>query len=377
MTSSLLLNKYRIVLLIIALALYTLAFLLYYTFNSIGPSVSSIIYTETNTSFIKKPIFCNIVVAHGGDPNAFLATLIWLYPINFLIYAQLNNMILWIDFNNEYLYNKHCYDPKMGHENVWNYYMHPMEPISQGCDMNISNITVLSQEYIFPEMHYYKEWAIHAWYYQWLPEEYIKHKDNESLDYQRYYEEWYYIQRLKGYRIVSKWFKYRQEIIDQVDMIWNSFFSDGQYEILGVQMRGTDKGGPRRRQVEPDEYIEYMSAFKKYYQDKAMFFVATDDGNYLMQVKSKFGNEILYTQDDVIRSNDTTPVFRFNDVSKYDIGRQVIVDILLLSRCDWFIHSSSAVAEAVFYNNIKLHNNSVHLEYIKDRQVPLWYTDVS
>ena len=71
---------------------------------------------------------CNIVIAHGPDPHAVTATLIWLYPINFLIYSERNHMTLWIDFKNDY--NKHCYDPKMGHENVWNYYLYPIDPIT-------------------------------------------------------------------------------------------------------------------------------------------------------------------------------------------------------------------------------------------------------
>ena len=324
---------------------------------------------------------CNIVIAHGGDPGAAFATQIYLYGINFFIYAQLNNMTLWIDYNNDY--NSICSDPSMNDENVWNYYLEAVTPSSQNCNVNKSNFTVLKKGYIFPKIHYHEPWSIHAWYYNFYFSK-SKQKRHE-IEYDTYYQDWYFRQRKKGYDIVSKYFHYKSELIKQVNMIWLSLFGTDykKYKILGVHMRGTDKASltPLRRKVLPFEYAEYIIKFIKYYGEKyTKIFIATDDGKYLKDIKIHLKNVSIYSQNNILRSFNENGVFELNNnnnnynFSKYEIGKQVMIDILLLSKCNWFIHSSSAVAEAVFYNNILLHNKSVHLEYFKNRQIPIWFT---
>ena len=42
---------------------------------------------------------------------------------------------------------------------------------------------------------------------------------------------------------------------------------------------------------------------------------------------------------------------------------EVLVDILAMAKCNWFLHGLSAVSEAVFYWNGNLHYRSVNLEF--------------
>ena len=51
-----------------------------------------------------------------------------------------------------------------------------------------------------------------------------------------------------------------------------------------------------------------------------------------------------------------------------------LLDALLLSKCDFLLHSASGVAEFAIYwsDNMRLHSNSVHLQYEYQRQVPPW-----
>ncbi len=137
--------------------------------------------------------------------------------------------------------------------------------------------------------------------------------------------------------------------------------------------------------MEPKEYAEYIISYLKYYKKRGKnpkIFVATDDKNYLsslLDIVSSNCNitvcnvteDIRYIQD-VERSETPLPVFKMK-LSKYRIGIEVITDILFLSKCTWFIHSASAVAESVFYHNLELHFKSVHLEYVRNRQVPFWF----
>ena len=59
------------------------------------------------------------------------------------------------------------------------------------------------------------------------------------------------------------------------------------------------------------------------------------------------------------------------------VVEDVLTDIQLMARADYFVHASSAVAEAVFYHNSMLmaHNRSVNLEYqVVNRTYP-WRRD--
>ena len=58
--------------------------------------------------------------------------------------------------------------------------------------------------------------------------------------------------------------------------------------------------------------------------------------------------------------------------SNYQKGEDVLLDALLLSRCDFLLHAASGVAEMAIYWNPRLHNDSVHLQYRKLRQRPAW-----
>ena len=55
---------------------------------------------------------------------------------------------------------------------------------------------------------------------------------------------------------------------------------------------------------------------------------------------------------------------------------QVLLDALLLSRCDWLLHAASGVAEFAIYWNLPLHNRSVHMQYTRHRQRPPWMPDL-
>lgn len=63
------------------------------------------------------------------------------------------------------------------------------------------------------------------------------------------------------------------------------------------------------------------------------------------------------------RGHARTPNFdgRYNNQSL--VAHDVLLDIQVMAKGDYFLHTSSAVAEAVIYTNPLLHCRSVHLEY--------------
>ena len=171
---------------------------------------------------------------------------------------------------------------------------------------------------------------------------------------------WYYNNRVKANEILSKYIKINDDIIDKVDLIYNKLFDKNDY-IIGCHIRGTDKkshiGGNK---IGPNEYYKYIDYLLKQHKN-AKIFLATDDCEYFTEFIDVYKDRVKY-YDDVVRSEKNA----FLDSSikdNYKKGEDVLIDCLLLSKCDFLLKCSSAVSEFSIFYNLKLHNNSFNLQY--------------
>jgi len=92
----------------------------------------------------------------------------------------------------------------------------------------------------------------------------------------------------------------------------------------------------------------------------ALFYLATDDERFLQQANSWPIHDRIFSRR------------FFRPASGYQAGckagdstaaRQVLLDILLLSRCDFLLSGSSGVSELAIYFNPSLHNHSFNLGF--------------
>lgn len=83
---------------------------------------------------------------------------------------------------------------------------------------------------------------------------------------------------------------------------------------------------------------------------EARVFLATDTVAVASEFRAAFG-ERLIMQPEVERTANDKQVHLQRGVGSVDFGAQVIVDVLLLSRCDALLHVTSNVATAVGYIN--------------------------
>jgi hypothetical protein len=168
---------------------------------------------------------------------------------------------------------------------------------------------------------------------------------------------------------------------------------------LAVHMRGTDKSHGRRR-VDLAEFAAPVADFLAAFGDRAAVFLATDTASLAAGMVARFGSgggsrggvsggsgsfgdsggpggpgaaapdRRLHLRAIQTRSaSDVTPNFLLHD--KMQVAEDVLVDIQLMARCQYFVYAASAVAEAVMYTNPLLHNRSVNLEY-KNRTERAW-----
>jgi len=291
----------------------------------------------------------------GGNPEAGFGCLYFDQIPNMIEKCKNENTAFYIDL--KIINNRKYYDPALG-ENTWNYWFEPVD--------NQDSITLCEnsekKEYFSnnTELYnwYFRSSTFKMYYYMWGETE---HKDRSAYD-----EEWYRTQRKRRHVILKDYVHIKKDIQEEIDRKWDLMFQKDDF-VLGIHMRGTDKGFGRRK-VFPEEYFSYIKQFLRYFPNGKIF-VATDDAKYFETLKKE---GIQFESQEVIRSSNRTAVFDL-DVPKYQIGTEILNDIVLLSKCDWIIHSASSVADAAISLNFDLHEKSVHLEYTKNRQVPFWF----
>ena len=105
-----------------------------------------------------------------------------------------------------------------------------------------------------------------------------------------------------------------------------------------------------------------MKSLKKSLQKKKLikFFLVTEEKNYLNFFKKKFPNKIIninccYRSD----KNDAFEEYPRN-LHRYKLGREALLETLLLSKCDYFIYLNSNISSAALSFN--LNNNQKRIE---------------
>jgi len=214
-----------------------------------------------------------------------------------------------------------------------------------------------------------------------------------------YHEDWYATHRREGHRLVHSYLRLQRPIHLKVRRLEQEYLgraigrasvrsgragaeptsaagaSSLGSPVLGVHMRGTDKGkylatAGSGRQVSPAEYLPYIHAFLAAYPNGSIF-VATDSPSFLQEVILKWpAGRVRYRAD--VHREEGNVAFTKSRTSNYLKGEEVLPDTLLLSKCDWLLHAASGVAEFAIYWNLKLHKRSIHLQYIENRQRPFW-----
>ncbi|MGC2310865.1 MAG: hypothetical protein WA432_04550 [Candidatus Babeliaceae bacterium] len=143
-----------------------------------------------------------------------------------------------------------------------------------------------------------------------------------------------------------------QQSLKKVDTFYEKYMA-GKYTI-GIHIRGTDKVR-EVSQVPVDRIIKRANQEAKKHPD-CQFFVATDEQALLEKAKKLLKGTVIYTT--AFRSTNGQEVHHQNPLnySKAEIGEQVLIDVLLLAKCDQLIHTCSNVSCAALFFNPNMPN---------------------
>lgn len=166
---------------------------------------------------------------------------------------------------------------------------------------------------------------------------------------------WFAEQRRKGRETVRRYVRIKPHVLDKVDRFFDR--SMRGTEVLGVHIRGTDL-----RYAPPVSPAEYFEPMEQYLNERpeARIFLATDQVQYLDLIEKRYGSRVLHY--DCLRSSTSTAPFNLKAGSPYRKGEDVLIDILLLSRCDFLIRGASNIPEMAIYFSEDLESRDLSID---------------
>jgi len=136
----------------------------------------------------------------------------------------------------------------------------------------------------------------------------------------------------------------KPHVQEKVDRFFEAHLRD-RFNI-GVHIRGTDFA-----YAEPTGPDAYFESIDRYVADRSLrswqLFLATDQTQFVDLFRGRYGDRIVTY--DSLRSNGWRPPFKFADASPYRRGEDVLIDVLLLSRCDFLFKGAAAVGECALW----------------------------
>jgi len=269
--------------------------------------------------------------------------------------AQLNGVVAQIQLAHRlglepivYLHQRSCifgqpnpYFDQSNGPNVWDYYYEPIGPSHDELRALVAAGKVYTLSTAADLLRLFR-WEPRSWFMN--PYGYCRSVKNWADG--DYPAAWWAAQRDKARRLLDTGtIRFRPAILDQVRMFVEKNFSDN---TLGLQLRGSDKfdfgvGPNLSRKVLPEEYFPRIDGYLAEHPECARIFVATDQRQWLKTLEQVYPDRIVSFSEWSLSDSDDN---RFNDDrAKAARGVEVVVDLLLLSRCSYVLKCHAAVGE--------------------------------
>ncbi len=152
------------------------------------------------------------------------------------------------------------------------------------------------------------------------------------------------------YEVINQRIKFKDEISDKVERFWTAHLKNKK--TIGVHYRGTDiqasldMYAKTIKKANNDDYFSAVDFLIRSGYD--MIFLATDDEKVLKIFKERYGDKLVYRESE--RSKNGRGI-HFLNANRRQQGEDVIIDALLLSKCDFFLYGYSNVSTVVKYLN--------------------------
>lgn len=177
--------------------------------------------------------------------------------------------------------------------------------------------------------------------------------------------------RASVHRALRSWCQPRGEILTAVQAFVDQNFIPNA--TLGVHVRLTDAaaGQENRKTVEMQHFIQSANDWLAARPDGRIF-LAADDERVVQAFRARFGERVVYQR--CLRSTDGTSLHGHYDCgvkgSPYRKGVEVLIDALLLARCDHLVRTHSRVTCFTLCINLHLTYTDLDLKHLGINRTP-------
>lgn len=271
------------------------------------------------------------------------------FALNQLIYSEAQGLVPVVMYGEDSEDGPNAYFDATQGDNIWEYYFEPVAGLSW---QDIQALLADKSHPLTPDrvvrLSTGELWRLHT------AEPDSVYNYPYGMHRERYAEPgWYDSQRERAQRVVRDYIRVRPDILAETERAAEGLFQGRP--VLGMHLRGTDKGTADSdmslmRIVPPDEYFPHIETFLSTHPD-ACLFVATDQSQFVETIRQRFGERVVSM--DAMRASGAVNVFQTNK-GNYQSGREVLMDMLLLSKSDFLLKCTSAVGEYAMYFNPSL-----------------------
>lgn len=205
--------------------------------------------------------------------------------------------------------------------------------------------------------------SVNAWEYYFEPTSSFSYEYGDVVDYNYPAPDGYYIrymfdeksqpnkqERWEIYlRLIEPYIRLNKVVQSKIDTFYDEHMRDKH--VIGIHLRGTDK----KSEVAPVPINVILQEAKKQAAPDSYFFVATDDATLLDAAKKSLKERIIYCMSHQ-RSSDGRALHYNSRHRKACLGEEVVIEAMLLARCNKMIHTNSNVSTAVLFLNPDLEN---------------------
>ena len=149
--------------------------------------------------------------------------------------------------------------------------------------------------------------------------------------------------------LCQKYIRIHPAILKKADDFWSA--KVGKRTVAGIQVRGTDlwTTGHGHGQA-PIDIWHCFKELDKELEKYELAYLVTDEARTLEMFKARYGGRLIH-YDDVAFSKTGMAIHHDPKINGYKRGEDVVVESVLLSKCDYILAMSSNIARfATIYN---------------------------
>jgi len=177
----------------------------------------------------------------------------------------------------------------------------------------------------------------------------------------------------KKVKFFFKKIKINKKFITRANKYYKSFFNKKD-RVLGVHFRGSTYKVARGHAFPPTtnlmvKNIDYL--MKKYKYNK--IFVVTEEQNYLDILKKKYKNNCFYQDSYRMKKIDSFKIYPRKN-HRYKLGQEILLETLLLAKCDGLSYiKSNVISAAICLSKKKQKYHEIFLGYnSRNKYIARW-----